>query len=106
MNQNSSSSFAVAGYFCRGFEYFINENNTEDGTHVYDEFYKEVKDHFDCDRENLSLSYQGYDFTTNFKEVDRCEKVSYTPCTTFEMIKYLKTYSAYNTLIEKNMNNP
>lgn len=105
MSPNAESVFAVTGYFCRGFDFYLNENSTEEDKHIYDEFYAAVKDHFDCDRENLSLGYVGYDFTKHFKEVDKCETVTYTPCTVFEMSKYLKTYSAYNTLLEKNKGN-
>ncbi|EAR92954.1 embryo-abundant protein, putative (macronuclear) [Tetrahymena thermophila SB210] len=105
MKQNHSSIFAVTGYFCRGFDYIVGENNFEEDQTVYNEFYDKVKEHFDCDRENLSLGYVGYDFSKEFKEIENVQTVTNTPCSIFEMVKYLKTYSAYNTLLEKNKNN-
>lgn len=105
MNMSSQSVFAVTCNYCIGFDFYLDEEKTEQDRSIYNEFNSTIKDHFDCDRESLSNGYANYNFSKYFKEVDKCETVTYTPCTVYEIVKYVKTFSAYNTLIEKNKDN-
>lgn len=58
----------MTGYFCRGFDFIAEDGSVlMTGDTIYDEFYNTVKDHFDCDRENLSKAYEGYNFLNHFQ---------------------------------------
>lgn len=99
---------ALTGYFCEGFDYnYLTEDESfsKSGQRHYDEFYKIVKPHFDCDRDTLDAEYTDVKLEDYFEVIERCSIQTRRELTFEEFQKYLGTYSGYNQLVEKSKGN-
>lgn len=67
-----------------------------------------MKPHFDFDRDELERSYTDpkYNFQQHYVKVDRVEDLIMMNVPTKVLIGYLKTYSGYNTYVEKSGKDP
>ncbi|KAM3142843.1 hypothetical protein pb186bvf_004906 [Paramecium bursaria] len=65
------------------------------------QFYNTVKAQFQCDQDNIKSGYQKYDFKKYFREVEFYKFEVETRQSLDSLVKYFRTYSAYNTYVEK-----
>lgn len=97
-------ALAITGYFCDGFDYnYLAEDEafSKSGQRHYDEFYRIVKPHFDCDRDTLDAEHKDVDFSKYFETVKRSSVDITKELTIDEFQKYLHTYSGYNLYVNK-----
>lgn len=74
----------------------------------YETFYAKVKPMFDFNRDELHNGYTDtrYTFSKHFENVKRLHESETTELTRDAFIGYMKTYSGYNTYLEKNKDDP
>ncbi|KAM3142923.1 hypothetical protein pb186bvf_004986 [Paramecium bursaria] len=65
------------------------------------QYYATVEGYFECDRNNLKSGYQQYDFKKYFNTVEVHKFEIETKQSLDSILKYFRTFSAYNTYIEK-----
>ena len=69
-------TFSVLGYFCKGFEFNLKDQNNQKkglGYERYKEWYKIIEKYFDCDRESLEQGFGKVPFDKFFKVVEKEE---------------------------------
>lgn len=94
---------SILAYICIGLKYNVKDlEKRKLGNEKYYQFYDVVKSYFECDREEIKNGYKNYPFDKFFTSKEMEEDYIETEMTTNELIKYVKTFSAYNTYYEKN----
>ena len=101
---NENGVFSVLGYFCKGFEFNLKDQNNKKkgmGYERYKEWYKIIEKYFDCDRESLEQGFGKVSFDRFFGVVEKEEFIEKREISISNFINYLKTYSAYNVYCDK-----
>lgn len=94
---------AVLGYICKGFVYNIQDKTKESkGFKVYEKMMESVGPYFECDRVELEQAYPTYPFSKFFENIDRREDIVQKEISVNEFIRYIKTFSGYNTYLADN----
>lgn len=94
---------AVLGYICKGFVYNTQDKTKESlGFKVYEKMMESVGPYFECDRIELDQAYPTYPFGKFFENIDRREDIVQKEISVQELIRYVRTFSAYNTYLADN----
>ncbi|EAR82770.1 RNA cap guanine-N2 methyltransferase (macronuclear) [Tetrahymena thermophila SB210] len=105
LKQNQNSRFATAAYYWDGFDIDINDELLS-GKQIHESYYNQINDYYDFDRDNLYTNYKYYPFNKYFEQISEDSFVEKDIFQLDDLVRYMKTSSAYNTLVEKNSNNP
>ena len=68
----------------------------------YEKFYFTIRSYFACNQDSIYSGYSDIDFEKYYKNVSREKYIEGIPMSVESFIKYLKTWSGYNTYIEQN----
>ncbi|KAL4426897.1 hypothetical protein ABPG74_008821 [Tetrahymena malaccensis] len=105
LNQNQNSRLAVAAYYWDGFDIDIN-NEQLSGKQIHEQYYNSIKNYYDFDRDNLYSNYKHYPFNKYFEQTSEDSFIEKDIFQLDDLVRYMKTSSAYNTLVEQNSKNP
>ncbi|KAL4466567.1 hypothetical protein ABPG72_010618 [Tetrahymena utriculariae] len=103
--QNQNSRFAVAAYYWDGFDIDIN-NELLSGKQINELYQNQIKDYYDFYKDNLYSNYKHYPFNKYFEQISDDSFIEKDIFQLDDLVRYMKTRSAYNNLMEKNSSNP
>lgn len=102
---SKEGSLCIFGYFAKGFKYcFEDKEFNERGQQRYDRVYGILDPNFDFDRKELELKYtekDKYPFEKYYSSVEFVDTEEIKKGKLGDYIRYIKTFSAYNTYIER-----